>query len=590
MAATESPASPQRHLSRRTVLRTALAGVGLAASSALLAACGSEKTTGSPAPTPSAPATGATGAATAPASTGVARSSATAQSAQPAQNQTIEGRIPSGVDGVPDAYTKVPPPFPSVAGVPGKGGKVRFFTIAYSEPPTAHNDNRYWQELEKRLGVQWDVQLAPADSYAEKYAVLMASGDLPELIYLNPASVSVQLQPLKQGAFTDLTPYLTGDGLKAFPNLAQYPPFVWKNVAFQGKIYGVPKPVLRANGVPFYRADWAKKLGIAPPKNRDEVYAMLLAFAKNDPDGNGRPDTWGLAALPTAFWAPLFKVPNGWRKNPDGTLTHQIETDEYRRAVDFARRLFADGAYHPDAPSMTGEQGRDAVKASKIGLFSDGYIRFWGTNSVERLIRGLSSPTAELAPLLPPDQSSDLGVLNNSSGYFGFTATPAKIGQDREKVTELLRILDHLAAPFGAEEWRFIRYGFEGVHHTVSADGSFALMDRGKADIGPFQTLAYPLISEYIFFYPGTDDARTALDVNKRMIAIGIDNPTWNLFSPTGVAKQSQLDQLIRDRWIEIVTGRQPLAAVDELARDWRSRGGDDIRKEYQEALKESGG
>lgn len=605
----ESSALPSRTYSRRTILHVAVATATLSLGSNLLAACGGAVSTATTTSNPtatvgaakqtlgatasSAPATtattgGATGGSSA-GSPGAARSSTPAQGASPAQNQIIEGRIPSGVDGVPDAYTKLPSPYSAVTSAPGKGGKVRFFTIAYSEPPTAHNDNKYWQELEKRLGVQWEVQLAPADSYGEKYAALIAGGDLPELTYLNTSAFpggTVQLQPVKQGAFTDLTPYLSGDGLKEFPNLAQYPAFIWKNAAFQGKNYGVPKPVLRANSVPFYRDDWVKKLGLGPPKNPDELYAMLLAFTKNDPDGNGRPDTWGLASWPTGFWPQIFKAPNGWRKNSDGTLTHQIETSEYRQSVDFARRLFADGAYHPDAPSMTTEQGRDATKASKIGLFSDGYIRFWGLNSVTRLIRSISSPTAELAPLLPPDSSSNLGVIHNSPGYWGFTAIPAKVGRDQEKARELLRVLNYLAAPFGSEEWRFIRYGFAGTHHSVDADGSLVLTDKGKADIGPFQTLVYPIISEYVFFYPGTDDARTAQDVNKRMIAIGIDNPTWNLFSQTSVAKQSQLDQLIRDRWIDIVAGRQPLSGVDDLVRDWRSRGGDDIRKEYEEGLK----
>ena len=593
-----SPASRASHsaLSRRRLLQ----GIAATAGVALLAACGEAA---SPVATPGVVATAArptvvgsvatTGSGTTTQAITPPAQVAVAPSAQPVamasgQTAAVPGQMVSGVDGVPDAFTQRPPVYRSATAVPGKSGKVRFFTIAFSEPPSAHGDNTYWQGLEKRLGVQWDVQLAPADSYVEKYSALIAGGDLPELTYLNPvvSGGSVQFQALKQGAFTELTPYLSGDGLKAFPNLARFPAFIWKNVAFQGKIYGVPKPVLRANSVPFYRSDWAKKLGIAPPRNPDEVFAMLSAFTKNDPDGNSRPDTWGLTAWPTTFWPALFNAPNDWRKNPDGTLTTQVETDEYRQSVDFARRLFAAGLYHPDAPSLTGEQGRDAFKSSKVGLFSDGYIRWWGTNSYTRLIQGLSSPTAELTPLLPPEGTNGLGVVYNSTGYYGFTAIPAKVGKDAEKVKELLHILDYLAAPFGSEEWRFIRYGIEGTHHMMGADGTLALTDQGKSDIGPFQTLVYPLISEYLFYYPGTDDARAALDANKRMIAIGTDNPMWNLFSPTGASKQAQLDQLIKDRWTEIVVGRQPLSAVDDLVHDWRSRGGDDIRKEYQEALK----
>ena len=34
-------------------------------------------------------------------------------------------------------------------------------------------------------------------------------------------------------------------------------------------------------------------------------------------------------------------------------------------------------------------------------------------------------------------------------------------------------------------------------------------------------------------------------------------------------------------------TGREPLSALDAAIRDWRSRGGDQIRKEFEQALKE---
>jgi len=37
---------------------------------------------------------------------------------------------------------------------------------------------------------------------------------------------------------------------------------------------------------------------------------------------------------------------------------------------------------------------------------------------------------------------------------------------------------------------------------------------------------------------------------------------------------------------LAIVTGRQPLTALDTYIKDWKSRGGDMIRQEYQQSLK----
>ncbi|MGI8548998.1 MAG: hypothetical protein ACR2M1_17030, partial [Gemmatimonadaceae bacterium] len=183
------------------------------------------------------------------------------------------GVLKSTVEGVPNAFTMTPKPFQSVATVPGSGDKVRMLTISYSPPPTAKDQNSYWQELEKRLGVEWDPTLVPVASYGEKAAAIIASGDIPELFYLLvSSSAPVIAQSISQGAFTDLAPYLSGDAIKEFPNLALYPSYLWENVKIEGKIYGVPKPVLRSNDTSFYRTDWLQKLGLSEPRTADDVY------------------------------------------------------------------------------------------------------------------------------------------------------------------------------------------------------------------------------------------------------------------------------------------------------------------------------
>jgi putative aldouronate transport system substrate-binding protein len=55
--------------------------------------------------------------------------------------------------------------------------------------------------------------------------------------------------------------------------------------------------------------------------------------------------------------------------------------------------------------------------------------------------------------------------------------------------------------------------------------------------------------------------------------------------SSTAVARGGELGQLRTDRLISFVTGREPLSAWDQFVRDWRGRGGEQIRKEYEEAL-----
>lgn len=105
-------------------------------------------------------------------------------------------------------------------------------------------------------------------------------------------SDSVFTTAMQQGAFNDLTSFLSGDGLKEFPNLARIAPSVWQNSRFQGKILGVPRSRTELGDVMMYRKDWADKLGLGIPQNPNEYMQMLMAFTKGDPTGTGR-KVWG---------------------------------------------------------------------------------------------------------------------------------------------------------------------------------------------------------------------------------------------------------------------------------------------------------
>lgn len=135
MYSAEPRAARGHHLSRRVMLRTALSGAAVAVGGAILAACG-EGAASTPAPTsgasvatPRATVAPATVAAATVVPTGGATSTASTsggtatQLARPAQASAIEGQIASSVDGVPDAYAKLPPPFRSATTVPGKGAR-----------------------------------------------------------------------------------------------------------------------------------------------------------------------------------------------------------------------------------------------------------------------------------------------------------------------------------------------------------------------------------------------------------------------------------------------------------------------------------
>lgn len=63
------------------------------------------------------------------------------------------GQIVSQVPNVPLAWTDYPQPYVTMPTPPGKGETVTTFQILFSSPPPPLENNPWWQQLNKRLGV-----------------------------------------------------------------------------------------------------------------------------------------------------------------------------------------------------------------------------------------------------------------------------------------------------------------------------------------------------------------------------------------------------------------------------------------------------
>src|SRR4030042_2784638 len=76
-------------------------------------------------------------------------------------------------------------------------------------------------------------------------------------------------------------------------------------VTIDGKMYGLPDPgqIPPTDGL-VIRKDWLDKLGLAMPKTMDELIEVARKFTNDDPDGNGKNDTYGFGAYPDMAGVP----------------------------------------------------------------------------------------------------------------------------------------------------------------------------------------------------------------------------------------------------------------------------------------------
>ncbi|MFZ7946194.1 extracellular solute-binding protein [Neobacillus sp. 19] len=186
------------------------------------------------------------------------------------------------------------------------------------ENPVPEPGNEAAKALNKKFNIDFKPQYIPFDLYDDKLTVKMASGDIPDVIGTEGADTNY-IKWAKQGAFLPLNDYV-----KKYENFKDIPQSVWDAVSLDGKIYGIPLFFPASGGKkPIIRQDWLDKLGLEMPTNYEELEKVAIAFAKEDPDGNGKDDTIGLGLAKGIVYDPAFGAywGNSWyHKNKDGQL------------------------------------------------------------------------------------------------------------------------------------------------------------------------------------------------------------------------------------------------------------------------------
>jgi len=502
---------------------------------------------------------------------------------------TVPDAYVSKVKGVSPAYTRLPDTIEkSTDGKPGSDPsmKITSLQITWATPAAPYDKNPFWQELNKRLGVDYRPTFVPADAWKAKFATTLAGGSVPDILMLTRGADSNRA--IKDGAVADLSEVLGGDKIKEYPNLANIPTFEWKDSAIYGGLYGTPMDSMYIIPEFKYRADWAKKVGMSAPTSPDELIALGKEISKPGAIEKGK--TKYLMGAWTAnnihFIYAMYRVPNGWRLEDDGSLTNTIESDEYETAMETMAKMWKAGCLHPDgfALSEQGAKVRGMFSSGTIG-FTDGSFSFWQgpQGFIEQTMK--AQPKAKLDFLLPPgSDGNDPGFPSGPSWYLR-TAISAEAAKDKDKLHVLLGMLNFFRAPFGSEEFMFMRYGAEGTGYKVK--NHLPVMIGDSKLVANIAGLNYNGEGPSLLFEPSDPQAsvKATKEYHEPLSKTCVPNPVANLDSPSSDKLSASLEQLDNTYFNDIVSGKKPISALKEYRAAWKKAGGDKIRREYQDAL-----
>lgn len=456
-------------------------------------------------------------------------------------------------------------------------GKTKF-TIMTKLHTAEVPDERLLKLVEELANVELNIEWVPDNNYSDKLNTAFATGTFPQAVTVGENQIDQFKEAIRDDQFWEIGPYF-----EEFENLDKLKGTVVQNTMVDGKIYSLyqGRPLSRQGMI--YRKDWADNLGLSAPKTVDEFYEMARAFSEDDPDGNGKDDTIGLADRSDLIFG-VFKTIASWHNTPnnwgdqDGELLPEFMFPEYKTSMDYMKSLRDNKYMNQDFPVASKEDQQAMLKNGTAGIYIGAMVD----------VLGLYNDAVELNPDIVFDvhnyvagPSGEFTVWSNP-GYNNEILFPKSAIKSEEELKGILAFYDLMMEP---ELSNLVQWGVEGEHYTVE-DG-YAVIDEDQDKIER-EVFSYNMLSigepetngryESLHSYEPRQKTEELVIENEEYL---IHDPTLTLESDTYIKDGDRLQEIINDATYNYMLGEIDEAGFDAEVEKWKDQGGSKIIEEY---------
>ncbi|MBE1489559.1 extracellular solute-binding protein [Plantactinospora soyae] len=452
------------------------------------------------------------------------------------------------------------------------------------------------QAVQKLIGKKLDITWVPNADYNDKLNVTLASNSIPDLVVTNEKSPSF-IRAADAGAFWDLT-----GKLDSYPNLKPANAQTARNVMVNGKTYGIyrTRPLLRSAVV--YRKDWLAKVGLPEPQTVDDLYRIAKAFTEQDPDGNGKKDTYGLvipkwpgnyaSSSPYDTMETWFGAPNGWGQR-GGKLVPGFDTEEFYQANRFMKKWVDEGLVNPDFATLDAGSWNDPFVQGKGGMIIDVNVR--GTDLAGRFRQKDPKDFDKVSMVGNMKRSDGQKFSLPFTGYLDVLAISKQRIRTDEQLEQVLQTLDKLQSQEGSS---LLTNGIEGRNFRLE-DGKAVLINQDDAQVKVIQndvdkafiqlgTRASVGLGQYPFKY-SNDIEQKLFDQRETLmqedLKTAVHNPALPVVAPTAVEKGQTLDLIIPDARIKFLSGAISEEQLRAQVKRWYDSGGTQVAQEVNDLV-----
>ncbi len=474
-------------------------------------------------------------------------------------------------------------------------------------------DNNEWISVyEEKLGIKlkhaWTFQ-GPGEQYDQKLNVAIASNDLADIMAVNPNQMK---QMVEAGQLEDISGVYEGTASEFVKTSMNADGGVsLKSATFDGKLMGIPRLGSDIDNVAllWVRTDWLEKLGLPEPKTMSDVLAISKAFTTQDPDGNGKADTSGLALTKDleggfagfeGFLNGYHAYFNIWIKDASGKLVNGNIQPEMKAALAEMQRMYKDKEIDKEFGTKDGTKVAEAVTSGKIGMYyGQMWTPLWPLQGGKDL-----DPNMQWRPfaITSVDDKPALGQVPFSVNQYYVVKKGAKNPEAAIKMLNLWFDMryDH---PYQEEVYGATKDGIETFKHSLIAGAPITynidkyrtitprLDSKDPSGLKPDVQLIYDDIMRYregdnkgwgnerVF---GPEGSFTVIEKYLETNSI-LRNEFYGAPTATIGEKGATLMTLLKETFTKIIMGAAPIDDFDKFVTDWKKLGGDQITQEIND-------
>ncbi len=378
-----------------------------------------------------------------------------------------------------------------------------------------------------------------------------------------------------------------------------------------GKLYGLPTYTSNISRAPVaWRMDWLKNVGIEKvPETIDEFEDAIYKLTFDDPDGNGKNDTYGISeSALTAVYGAYGYIPYvnsqgshapGLWQDRDGHLVNGAVQPEMKEALTRIAKWYQDGVIDPEFVTGENQGGYWALSHSfingRIGVSGMGQTYHWqpplyeGTKpgqDIEELLK--LNPDAEVALGVPPKGPYGQGTFANASVKEAKVVFGTQLEDEPDKLAKILSVYNWVYE--SKENHDIASNGIEGVNWNYEEKTGW----DGKTEMGVVMTEEWSdnkvksanfAHQAMVLFSPTWDVEEAATIRWQKSVDADKYRYSTQLFTalPSSALYQSELTSFTEETYFAIIAGTKPVDYFDTYVETWNSMGGSQLTQEADE-------